>query len=130
MNITPVSANNFGRFGYYGKKGPVLEDVYNGYNRTLRDCDVIYIKDKQGKMHPTTVGNIRALAIQEEHPNYRYMFKDDDIIDKKITDGIISQITAGEIRKGFSKEEEMAYKEGRTPNIITNNPGNKINYLV
>lgn len=97
MYTSPVSFN--GNFGYYGKKGPILEDLYLGYNKNLKDSDVIYIR-RNGQNNAAVVGNLRALAIQEEHPKYRYMFRDSDVVEE--------DLSAFDIRKEFEEEELKA----------------------
>ena len=118
MNISPMHSCNFGQFGYYGKQGPVLEEVYPGYSGKMKDNDTVCISKKDGMARYTTAGNVRTLAIQEKHPRYRYVFSDDDVVDTYIVDGAVRKVTAGEIRKDFALEEENARKEGRVPRII------------
>ena len=92
--ISSVSFN--GHYGYYGKRGPVLEDIYPEYKRNYKDNDVFYFEGKNGRK-PVITGNIRALAIQEQYPKYRYMFSDNDLVQE--------DLRAGDIRREFEQEE-------------------------
>ena len=105
MNISPINQTSFGRFGYYGKQGVALEEVYPNYSSNLKDSDLIFVKDSNGVKYPVSAGNIRTLAIQEKYPFYRYMFKDSDVVERKNIAGEIIEITAGDIRKEFAQEE-------------------------
>ena len=116
MNITPINQTSFGRFGYYGKAGAILEEVYPNYSSSLKDTDVVFVRDSKGTKYPVSAGNIRTLAIQEKYPSYRYMFKDSDVVERKNIGGSLVEITAGDIRKEFA-QEEINSKKGTIPYI-------------
>ena len=115
MNFSPVNQVNFGRFGYYGKQGILLDEIYPTYSSKLKDSDVIYVKDLKGVKYHVSAGTVRTIAIQEKYPGYRSMFKDSDIVTKKLLGNEVIEITAGDIRKEFAQEEMQAEHKEKYP---------------